>query len=46
MTFNVDFAIMASEEAEEVMQPTLVMYDDDKMAFWALGVAKKEGTSS
>ena len=24
------------------MQPTLVMYDDDKMAFWAFGVAKKE----
>ena len=30
-----------SEEAEEDMQPSLVMYDDDKKVFWAAGVQSK-----
>ena len=30
-----------AEEADESMQPTLVIYDDDKKAFWALGVEQK-----
>ena len=30
ITWNADIAFMGSEEAEEGMQPTLVMYDDDK----------------
>ena len=42
VTFSADYAFMGSEEADEGMQPTLVMYDNDKMAFWAPGVAKKE----
>ena len=30
-----------SEAAEEGMQPTLVVYDDDKNSFWAMGVKQK-----
>ena len=41
VTWNADYAFMGSEEAEESMQPTLVMYDDDKQSFWALGVRQK-----
>ena len=29
VTWNADYAFMGAEEAEEGMQPTLVMYDDD-----------------
>ena len=29
---------MAAEEADEEVQPSLVIYDDDKNAFWAVGV--------
>ena len=36
-----DYAFMVAEEIEEGMQPTLVIYDDDKMSFWALGVEQK-----
>jgi hypothetical protein len=36
-----DYAFMTAEEAEEDMQPTLVIYDDDKMSFWALAVEQK-----
>ena len=36
---------MGSEEAEEGMQPTLIMLDDDEEAFWALGVSKKGVTA-
>ena len=32
VTFSADYAFIDSEG----MQPMLVMYDDDKMAFWAL----------
>ena len=41
VTLSADYAFMGSEEAEEGMQPTLTMYDDDKEASWALGVSKK-----
>ena len=41
VTIHMDYAFMTAEEAEESMQPTLVIYDDDKMSFWALGVEKK-----
>ena len=36
-----DYAFMTAEDAEETMQPTLVIFDDDKQAFWALGVEQK-----
>ena len=42
LTFGADYAFMGSKETEKGMQPTFVMYDDDQMAFWALGVTKKE----
>ncbi len=35
-----DYAFMTPEEAEETMQPTLVVYDDDKKAMWALAVER------
>ena len=38
VTFSADSAFMGSEEAEEDMQPSLIMYDDNKGAFWAAGV--------
>ena len=46
VTWNADYAFMGSEEAEEGMQPTLIMYDDDKQSFWALGVKQKGVTES
>ena len=36
-----DYAFMVPEEAEIDMQPTLVVYDDDKKAMWALAVDQK-----
>ena len=36
-----DYAFMTAEEADEEMQPTLVIYDDHTRAFWALGVEQK-----
>ena len=44
ITFNLGYALMTAEEKEEDMKPTLVMYDDDKGAFWAIGV-EREGAS-
>ena len=44
ITVNADFAFMGSEEAEEDMQPSLVIYDDHASAFWALGVRNKTVT--
>ena len=44
ITWSADYAFMGSEEAEEGMQPTLVMYDDDKESFWAIGVQQKGPT--
>ena len=35
---------MGSEEAEEDMEPALVMYDDGKRSFWAAGVQSKAVT--
>ena len=41
ITVHMDYAFMTAEEAEEEMQPTLVIFDDDKESFWALGVEQK-----
>ena len=41
MTLSDGYAFMGSEEAEEEMQPSLIMYDDSKCAFWAVGVRAK-----
>ena len=41
VTVHMDYAFMTPEEAEETMQPTLVVYDDDKKAMWALAVEQK-----
>lgn len=38
VTFSADYAFMSSEEAEEDMQPSLIMYDDHRGAFRAAGV--------
>ena len=46
VTFSADFAFMGAEEAEEEMQPSLIMYDDDKKAFWAAGVQSKAVSES
>ena len=35
------YEFMMPEEAEETMQATLVVYDDDKKAMWALVVEQK-----
>ena len=35
VTFSADYAFMGLEEAEEDMQPSLIMYDDQQGAFWA-----------
>ena len=35
ITLNADYAFLTPEEREEDMQPSLVMFDDDKEAFWA-----------
>ena len=40
-TVHMDYAFMTPEEAEESMQPTLFIYDDDKKATWALAVEQK-----
>ena len=40
ITWSADYAFMVAEEAEEGMQPTLIMYDDDKQSFWAIGVSQ------
>ena len=44
ITFNADYAFMTPEEKEEYMQPSLVMFDDDKESFWAIGVESKGAT--
>ena len=43
VAWNVDYAFMGGEynEAEESMQTSLVMYDDDKDSFWAIGTDEK-----
>ena len=44
VTISCDYAFMGSEEADENMQPSLVIFDDDKEAFWAIGVNSKSVT--
>ena len=39
-----DCAFVTPEEADEEMQPTLVVFDDDKESFWALGVEQTGAT--
>ena len=46
ITVSADYAFMVSEEIEEGMQPTLIMFDDDKMACLALGVQQKGVTEA
>ena len=41
ITFSADYAFLVPEEKEDDMQPSLVMFDDDKEAFWAIGVESK-----
>ena len=43
VTMHTDYAFMGGEhnEEEEGMQPSLIMYDDNKDSFWAAGVDKK-----
>ena len=41
VTLSADSAFLGSEEAEEDMQPSSGMYDDDKKVFWAVGVQSK-----
>ena len=41
---SADFAFLVPEEVEEGMQPSLVMYDDDKKAFLPAGVNTKAVT--
>ena len=38
ITVSADYALMGSEEAEEEMQPSLLMSDDHKGALWVAGV--------
>ena len=46
ITFSADDALMSAEDIEEDMKSTLVMYDDDKGAFWAIGVEIKGASES
>ena len=46
VTFSADYAFMGSKEAEEDMQPSLIMYDDSKGAFRAAGVRAKGVTEA
>ena len=41
VTVHIDYAFMTTEEANEEMQLTFVILDDDKKAMWALGVEQK-----
>ena len=44
ITVSCDYAFMNAEEVDEDVQPSLVIYDDDKDAFWAIGVKSKTVT--
>ena len=46
VTIHSDYAFLGSEEAHADVQPSLVVYDDHKDAFWALGVKSKTVTES
>ena len=43
VTIHADYAFMGGEhnEQEDGMQASLVMFDDDKESFWAVGVDEK-----
>ena len=41
VTVHMDYAFMAAEEAEDNMQPTVVIHDDDKKPMSALAVEQK-----
>ena len=43
VTLSADYAFMNSDEIEEDMRPSLIMYDDSKGAFWAAGVRWENG---
>ena len=44
MTVSCDYALMGAGEADEEMQPSVVIFDDDKEAFWANGTRTKTAT--
>ena len=48
VTWNADYAFMSGEhnEGEHGMQPALVLYDDDKDSFWAVGTDAKGATAA
>ena len=46
ITVHSDFAFQGPDDEEEGMQPCLVVYDDDKNAFWAVGIKSKAVTHS
>ena len=41
ITLSADYAFLTPEDKEEHTKPSLVMYHDDKDAFWAIGVERK-----
>ena len=41
ITVSCNYASMGSEEKDENIQPSLIIFDDDKEAFWAIGVKSK-----
>ena len=48
VTWNADYAIMSGDhnEGEHAMQPALILYDDDKDCYWALGIDAKGATEA
>ena len=44
ITVSCDYALMGAEEADEDMLPSLVIFVDDKGAFWAIGMRTKTVT--
>ena len=48
ITLNADYDFMSGEhdEGEQGMQPALIMYDDDKDSFWAVGIDAKGATEA
>ena len=41
-----DYAFLDPAEEDEEMQPCLIVYDDDKNAFWAIGIKSTAVTQS
>ena len=44
ITVSCDYTFMGTEEADEEMQPSLVIFVDEKGAFWAIGTRTKTMT--